>query len=627
MADKISDELLQLWPYASDQFVQIMSVLNRLTTWKAVTNTLLNYFGTLQDTERQLGKEHEKLHKSLEKLEHSLGGESGAVLRPWRNYAQFFECEYLSTENLVATSALRHLKALKAEIKRKICQYESDIKSYKNGVVKARNLTLSGISVYERNLSKRSNALKTDSGVSLGTTYTSDPWLSERSLYYQLQMMVKGENDFQKSIQALFENIATFDSYIVATIMQTMNEFSTARISQWESMQKHLTSVQSFSALSEPAAHFEVFSSAHHIHSPEIWQQTRTLQDFPYQVREIQILKHGVLHIPSKFSKNSWLPVVAVITETGFFHCFKISAHKHSRLMEWIAQQQMPKEMADNELNSPAKSFLQSEIESVTSTSTTWPSLSTLRKSQSNSIQPLSPEEVYRGADRPSAAISVGLKQPRITIQLVPEKSNQHIFELIIQRRRPRSGGFFGAWARPSVDAWTRFEFKASNELELIEWLAALQGRIQNFVPQGPPSPLFKSQQSIEKSVEAMIKEHHERALTDIVHTNTLHSQNQQLLSRIRQATLPNPPLSTSQHEAESQSMSLSTLKSDSCVISHDECHSAMPDTLSYKTVSMPESKPSIYTTPRVNKDHILNADEETKLQECTAHSKTIVAA
>ncbi|KAL2919899.1 hypothetical protein HK105_200816 [Polyrhizophydium stewartii] len=37
-----------------------------------------------------------------------------------------------------------------------------------------------------------------------------------------------------------------------------------------------------------------------------------------------------------------------------------------------------------------------------------------------------------------------------------------------------------------------------------------------SYVPQGPPSPLFRSQQMIEQSVEAMIKEQHTRALTEI---------------------------------------------------------------------------------------------------------------
>ncbi|KAH6582335.1 hypothetical protein BSLG_004256 [Batrachochytrium salamandrivorans] len=611
MSDRNIDEFSQLWPYASDQYAQIAPLLNRLTTWKAVLNTLINCFCNVQDIERHLGKEHGKLHRSLEELQCSLGSDSASVLNPWRNYAQFFECEYLSTENLVATSALNHLRQLKIDLKRKIHSVESNIKLFKSKVQRNRNLTMSGIATHERTLSKHSNDLKADPALPFGAVFTSDPWLSERSLYHQLKVMVIGENEFQENIRELVRDLATFDCHIVETLMITMDEYASARSSQWESMQKHMASIRSFSALSEPESHFSTFAATHHLHNQEIWQRTRTLYDFPYQVREIQILKHGLLHIPSKFSKNSWLPVVAVITETGFLHCFKISAHKKTRLMEWTARQQLREEEFENGIESPISSSHHSEVPSLTQLSSSpWPSLTSLRRNKDGfSTQPLSPGEIYNGVDRPAAAISVGLGQSRITIQLVPEKSNQHIFELIIQNRRPRSGGIFSGWSKPNVDSWTRFEFKASSDNELIEWLAALQGRMQNFVPRGPPSPLFKSQQFIEQSVEAMIKEHHERALSDVLSAESLDMASQPSLSRIRQTPLPIAPARTYHRFSQSDSTSSSTLPGDSGVLLHDGSHLALHTTPSYKVVSTP--KLGVSNTPRT----LLKSDLESEVQ------------
>ncbi|KAJ1334372.1 hypothetical protein BSLG_008101 [Batrachochytrium salamandrivorans] len=436
-------------------------------------NTLINCFCNVQDIERHLGKEHGKLHRSLEELQCSLGSDSASVLNPWRNYAQFFECEYLSTENLVATSALNHLRQLKIDLKRKIHSVESNIKLFKSKVQRNR------------------------------------------------------ENEFQENIRELVRDLATFDCHIVETLMITMDEYASARSSQWESMQ-------------------------------------------------IQILKHGLLHIPSKFSKNSWLPVVAVITETGFLHCFKISAHKKTRLMEWTARQQLREEEFENGIESPISSSHHSEVPSLTQLSSSpWPSLTSLRRNKDGfSTQPLSPGEIYNGVDRPAAAISVGLGQSRITIQLVPEKSNQHIFELIIQNRRPRSGGIFSG----------------------------------NFVPRGPPS-LFKSQQFIEQSVEAMIKEHHERALSDVLSAESLDMASQPSLSRIRQTPLPIAPARTYHRFSQSDSTSSSTLPGDSGVLLHDGSHLALHTTPSYKAVSTP--KLGVSNTPRT----LLKSDLESEVQ------------
>nr|KAJ3411143.1 hypothetical protein HK105_002712 [Polyrhizophydium stewartii] len=348
---------------------------------------------------------------------------------------------------MVTTAALRHLKTMKAELKKRLRGYEGELRKLKSNVMRHRGQTISSITAHERNLTKRASALKANSGVSPGVAHTADPWLSERVLHYQLRVMIAGENKFQEDVLALIRDMAAFDGRIVAQLRGVMDEFSAARTSQWNLMQ--------------------AFSSTHRLEEPKTWQHERTLDEFPYKVREIQILKHGLLHIPSRFSKNSWLPVVAVVTETGFFHCFKISSHKKLQLLEC-------------------------------------------------DVEPLGPEAVYKGLDHPSSAISISLSQSRMTIQLVPEKSHQHVFEIIIQHRRPRSGGLFSLWAKPTSDSWTRFEFKATTDNDLVEWLAVLQRKIQSYVPQGPPSPLFRSQQMIEQSVEAMIKEQHTRALTEI---------------------------------------------------------------------------------------------------------------
>ena len=79
----------------------------------------------------------------------------------------------------------------------------------------------------------------------------------------------------------------------------------------------------------DPHSSFATFTKAHDLSqnasSGNCWTQQRTLQDFPYATTDIQIIKQGILLRPSGswFKKDSWLPALFVITDTGYLHCFK----------------------------------------------------------------------------------------------------------------------------------------------------------------------------------------------------------------------------------------------------------------------------------------------------------------
>ena len=40
------------------------------------------------------------------------------------------------------------------------------------------------------------------------------------------------------------------------------------------------------------------------------------------QAKNIKIVKQGLLYRPSKLGMNMWVPMMCVLTDTGFFHTF-----------------------------------------------------------------------------------------------------------------------------------------------------------------------------------------------------------------------------------------------------------------------------------------------------------------
>ncbi|KAI8925876.1 hypothetical protein BC831DRAFT_458992, partial [Entophlyctis helioformis] len=493
MREIVSEEQAQLWPYAEEQLSCIEPMLAHFVAWKNVLTRLMDFFRLQQKMEQAMAKEHGKLLRTLGSLEPSLGPGAGNTLKSWQHYAQFFEAEYASSESLIASTVLSRLKAVKTELKKRQKMYVSQTSQWKATLSSDRSKTMSCIAAHERNLVRRTNAIKPgSSSAQSGVMLDTDPWLTERVLHQQLAKMIDGENTFQQNMSDLVKDMSEFDAKIVVDLKQAMDDFARARVAQWTSMQTHMSSANALASFADPQSHFNAFVVLHRLDDVDVWQHPRIVDEFSYKVREIQILHHGILHIPGKIGKNTWTPVVAVLTETGYFHCFKITKSQRDQFVANKCQDE------NNRITDQGRTL--GRERRPTSSSMIWP-FSTLSRKQS--ANPARLEDAYNGLEQPSATLSMCLSQSRINFQLVREKKDQHVFEVVIQHRRPRSNGLFGLLAKPPSDTWTRYEFKATCEPELIEWLAVLQGKAKSYVPQGPP-------------VEAMIKEHHARALSGI---------------------------------------------------------------------------------------------------------------
>lgn len=156
----------------------------------------------------------------------------------------------------------------------------------------------------------------------------------------------------------------------------------------------------------------------------------------------------------------SWKPALFVLTESGYLHCFK-KAHgitagedKRRRTAEkkyGLAVPPTPEVLAAEEAEEPA----------------------------------------YDNLDKPSTYYSISLaKAGRVSVDVVTDKPNQHIFAIVVQDAGKEGKGC------------TKFEIKAGSEEEMIEWIGCLKAQIDSFIPDEPPMPLFHSATEIQEMVD-----------------------------------------------------------------------------------------------------------------------------
>ena len=162
------------------------------------------------------------------------------------------------------------------------------------------------------------------------------------------------------------------------------------------------------------AASFGIFSEHTGLLNSSLWKQ-RTLESFPYKFNEIKIIKKGILLMPRKYFKG-WMKMMAVLTETGYLHCFR--------------------------LKSP---------------------LSISMKKPKTNVEMMNTFHIEKN----TPYISTFLGEPRTSVQLLTQKSL--CFEIVMQKKKRN-----GLSLRQ-----TQFTFKIQDQNELVEWVAELTKKIK----------------------------------------------------------------------------------------------------------------------------------------------------
>lgn len=122
--------------------------------------------------------------------------------------------------------------------------------------------------------------------------------------------------------------IQKFTLYV--ELKRVLEEYALIQNSHWAAMQAQMSIAVSNGVQTNPASFFKEFSKVNHLESHSLWQSTRTIEAFSRKPKNIGVLKQGLLYRPSKLGMGLWVAVIAVLTETGFFHTFAIpQSQKH----------------------------------------------------------------------------------------------------------------------------------------------------------------------------------------------------------------------------------------------------------------------------------------------------------
>ncbi|KAJ3416854.1 hypothetical protein HDV05_008439 [Chytridiales sp. JEL 0842] len=354
--------------------------------------------------------------------------------------------------------------------------YKTNIDTITNSVLADRSHTVQAIAFHEKAKARRIPSSRSNELV--------DPWLTERVLYKQLSSMIAAENGYQAHVTRVVNDMAKFDAHVIDEIRRVFGEYVQARNQQFDSMKSHLASAISAISPLESTQPFEIFARSTNFHKTSpTWTSERSLSSFPYSISEIKILKQSVLKRPGIFaswpgvSRWSWTPALFVLTESGYLHCFK-EAHGSRAAEERRAEQRSKrwgqKEAAAAEVP-PSPEVLAAEAAEM---------------------------PAYEKLKKPKTFYSICLSKPgRIHVQILNSRPHEHIFTVMIQTK-PNAAGINELQEDKKLKGWKRYEIKASDEEEMVEWVGILRAKIESYMPAGPPAPLFSPTHEIQERVE-----------------------------------------------------------------------------------------------------------------------------
>jgi hypothetical protein len=250
-----------------------------------------------------------------------VGAHTHGAFKHWTVYGNQTISAIQTNEQQLLNLVLKRLEALKSEVKKKLAYFKTDVEAFTKRVSKTRSKTYSAIEQHEKMLFSRqqSNTLPS-------SPHITDPWLHERVLNELLIEMIDEENKFQSSMRNLFLEMGVFDAHVVEELKRILEEFGMLRGSMHSTLQAAIHHTTDLATQVDPTTYFSNLTTSLSLDSVPIWKEVRKLENFGFEAQDIQLMKTGLLYRQNML--GWWYPVQAVVTATGFFHCFELS-RKH----------------------------------------------------------------------------------------------------------------------------------------------------------------------------------------------------------------------------------------------------------------------------------------------------------
>jgi len=304
------------WPYSREQYSHSKIIFERFKSWKYRLEEVEEFFNENEKIERQLAKQYKKIAEAFKPSEDEYGGTS-VYLTPIYNTAITLSKEHEDFEKVMNEKINKKIAEIKREHETKYRYLKTRVEEAQKETDGIRSLTINSINNHEKAISSNINAKE-----------QMDPWLTERVVVNVLEKMINHENSFQNKMSKMFNDIAIFDEQTVQKLQTIFTDFSNYKISQYQTLNNHYNSLLPFVNNIQSAGPFRDFDRRYQITSNDIWTKRRTLEDFSYKITPHTIVKEGPLYRPAEIRTGHWKPVWAILTDTGYLHCFNMDMDK-----------------------------------------------------------------------------------------------------------------------------------------------------------------------------------------------------------------------------------------------------------------------------------------------------------
>jgi len=304
------------WPYSREQYSHANVIFERFKSWKYRLEEVEEFFEENEKIERQLSKQYKKIAEAFKPTEDEYGGTS-TYLTPIYNTAITLSKEHEDFSKVMNEKINKKISEIKREHETKYRYIKNRVEEAQKETANIRNLTISSINNHEK---------ATNANVNAKQQY--DPWLTERVVVNVLDKMITHENSFQAFMTKMFSDIAAFDEATVQKLQNIFTEYSNFKISQYGNLSGHFNNVLPFVNNIQSAGPFRDFDRRYQITTNEIWSKKRTLENFSYKISPHSIIKEGPLYRTAEIRSSHWKPVWALLTDTGYLHCFKMEMDK-----------------------------------------------------------------------------------------------------------------------------------------------------------------------------------------------------------------------------------------------------------------------------------------------------------
>jgi len=304
------------WPYSREQYSHASIIFERFKSWKYRLEEVEEFFNENEKIERQLSKQYKKIAEAFKPTEDEYGGTS-VYLTPIYNTAITLSKEHEDFSKVMNEKINKKIAEIKREHETKYRYLKNRVEEAQKETAGIRSLTISSINNHEKAISSNVNSKE-----------QMDPWLTERVVVNVLEKMINHENSFQNKMSKMFNDIATFDEQTVQKLQTIFTDFSNFKINQYQTLNNHYNSVLPFVNNIQSAGPFRDFDRRYKITTNEIWTKKRTLEDFSYKITPHTVVKEGPLYRTAEIRSSHWKPVWAILTDTGYLHCFKMDMEK-----------------------------------------------------------------------------------------------------------------------------------------------------------------------------------------------------------------------------------------------------------------------------------------------------------